>query len=57
MSHRRLELLPSFEHAYVGLSIDIQKRVEEALVQFSEREADNSLRPELKNGFNIVWSI
>lgn len=57
MTPRRVEILPSFEEAFVGLSPDIQRRVEDVLIQFSERTADNALRPELKNGFDNVWSI
>ena len=57
MQARRIEILPSFLQAYDTLAPDLQQRVEEALVQFSERSADNALRPELKNGFENVWSI
>ena len=57
MQPRRIEILPSFEAAYDALPPDLQQRVQEVLVQFSERTADNALRPELKNGFDNVWSI
>ncbi|MFA7279368.1 MAG: hypothetical protein WC100_04685 [Sterolibacterium sp.] len=57
MESRRIEILPSFQQAYDTLAPDLQQRVEEALVHFSERSADNALRPELKNGFENVWSI
>jgi mRNA-degrading endonuclease RelE of RelBE toxin-antitoxin system len=57
MEARRIEILPSFQQAYDTLAPDLQQRVEEALVHFSERSADNALRPELKNGFENVWSI
>lgn len=49
--------MPSFEEAYKGLPADIQQRVADALVHFSERSAENSLRPEQKHGFDNVWSI
>lgn len=39
------------------LAPDLGLRVAEALVHFTERSADNALRPELKNGFDNVWSI
>lgn len=57
MQLRRVEILPSFEEAYQSLPSDIQERVRDALTHFSDRSADNSLRPELKNGFDNVWSI
>lgn len=57
MTPRRVELLPSFEVAFESLSPEIQARVADVLAQFSERTADNALRPELKNGFDNVWSI
>lgn len=57
MQTRRVEILPSFQQAYDTLEPDLQQRVQEALVHFSERSADNALRPELKNGFDNVWSI
>jgi mRNA-degrading endonuclease RelE of RelBE toxin-antitoxin system len=57
MQPRRLEILPSFEHAYDELPIDVQKRTQDVLALFTERTADNALRPELKNGFDNVWSI
>ncbi len=57
MQARRVEILPSFEAAYDALAPDIQERTRDALVHFAERSADNSLRPELKNGFDNVWSI
>lgn len=57
MQPRRIEILPSFETAYDALAPDLQQRVQDVLVQFSERTADNALRPELKNGFDNVWSI
>jgi|GEM_PF-3431781 len=57
MQPRRLEILPSFEHSYEELPQDVQKRTQDVLVLFSERTADNALRPELKNGFDNVWSI
>jgi len=57
MQPRRVEILPSFEEAYQSLPPDIQERVQDALAHFSDRSADNSLRPELKNGFDNVWSI
>jgi mRNA-degrading endonuclease RelE of RelBE toxin-antitoxin system len=57
MNHRRVEILPSFEDAYLSLSYDLQQKIQETLVQFSEKTADNSLRPELKNGLQNVWSI
>lgn len=49
--------MPSFEAAYEALAPDVQERVREALVHFSERSADNALRPEMKNGFDNVWGI
>lgn len=54
---RSLEILPSFEEALGALPTDIQLRTREALVHFSERSAENALRPELKHGFDNVWSI
>lgn len=57
MQPRKVEILPSFEAAYDALPQDVQERTQDALVHFSERTADNSLRPELKNGFDNVWSI
>lgn len=57
MTPRRVELLPSFEVAFESLSPDVRARVVDVLAQFSERTADNALRPELKNGFENVWSI
>jgi len=57
MQARRLEILPSFQAAVEALAPDVRARVAEALVHFTERSADNSLRPELKNGFENVWSI
>jgi len=57
MVPRRVELLPSFEVAFESLAPDIQARVVDVLGQFSERTSDNALRPELKNGFENVWSI
>ncbi|OGG50977.1 MAG: hypothetical protein A3F84_24255 [Candidatus Handelsmanbacteria bacterium RIFCSPLOWO2_12_FULL_64_10] len=57
MQHRRVEILPSFQEAYDALSSDVQERVSEALAHFTERTADNALRPEMKNGFDNVWGI
>lgn len=57
MQPRRLEILPSFEQSYVALPKEVQDRTLDVLAQFSERTADNALRPELKNGFDNVWSI
>jgi mRNA-degrading endonuclease RelE of RelBE toxin-antitoxin system len=57
MQPRRLEILPSFERSFETLPLDVQKRLTEVLAHFSERTADNALRPELKNGFDNVWSI
>lgn len=57
MQPRRLEILPSFEQSYSELPLDIQKRTQDVLALFTERTADNALRPELKNGFDNVWSI
>lgn len=57
MQARRIELLPSFDEAYDGLPQDVQMKTQEALAHFTDRTADNSLRPELKNGFDNVWSI
>lgn len=57
MPKRRVEITPAFEDAYLALSPQLQDRVVAALSSFSEMTADNSLRPELKNGFDNVWSI
>jgi mRNA-degrading endonuclease RelE of RelBE toxin-antitoxin system len=57
MQARRIELLPSFDEAYDGLPQDVQLKTQEALAHFTDRTADNALRPELKNGFDNVWSI
>lgn len=57
MQSRRIELLPSFSEAYETLPQDVQLKAQEALAHFSDRTADNALRPELKNGFDNVWSI
>lgn len=57
MQPRRLELLPSFVAAVDELAPDLGQRVTEALVHFTDRTADNALSPELKNGFDNVWSI
>jgi len=57
MQARRLEILPSFEAAVEDLAPDVRLRVAEALMHFTDHSADNSLRPELKNGFDNVWSI
>ncbi len=57
MQPRRVEILPSFQESYDALSPDVQERVREALVHFTERTADNALRPEMKNGFDNVWGI
>lgn len=57
MQARKIEILPSFLEAYDALPSDLQQRVQDALVNFSERSADNALRPELNNGFDNVWSI
>lgn len=57
MQPRRIEILPSFEQSYGELPQDVQKRTQDVLALFSERTADNALRPELKNGFDNVWSL
>lgn len=57
MQPRKLEVLPSFEQSYGELPLDVQKRTQDALALFTERTADNALRPELKHGFDNVWSI
>lgn len=57
MQPRRIEILPSFEAALKDLSPDLQEKVEEALVKFVDRSADNALRPEPKRGFDGVWSF
>lgn len=57
MQKRRVEITPAFEDAYLTLSPQLQERVVAALSNFSEMTADNALRPELKNGFDNVWSI
>jgi mRNA-degrading endonuclease RelE of RelBE toxin-antitoxin system len=57
MQPRRVEILPSFTSAYDELAPEIQQRVRETLAHFSERTADNSLRPEMKNGLDNVWGV
>lgn len=57
MQPRRVELMPSFDEAFDDMPGDIQQKTVEALEHFADRSADNALRPELKNGFDNVWSI
>lgn len=57
MQQRRVEILPSFTAALRELAPDIQRRTEDVVVHFVERTAENALRPELKNGFDGVWTF
>ena len=57
MTPRRIELLPSFQEAYASLPVRMKERVEAAIAHFVERDAENSLRPELKHGFEGIWSF
>jgi len=57
MQPRRVEILPSFVAAYDDLDPEIQQRTQEAVIHFSDRSADNALRPELKNGLDNVWGF
>lgn len=49
--------MPSFLEALEELPADLQEKVTNAVAHFVDRTAENSLRPEQKNGFDNVWSF
>lgn len=56
MNNRRIKILDDFMLCLRDLPDDIVQGTKVALKQYIERSAENSLRPEYKNGLD-VWAI